>query len=439
MTSVADPDVAGMQQADSLPEGLNYELSAVAPYVESKSQVELAATSGTIFTPTGNRVITFQIPPSTQWLVPESLVMSFTVTNFAANGGDTWTPAHYHPMCMFSRITVRCGAALVEDITDAGRLSSMLCLLHSHERRLADAAQGFGLVNDNNALYTGVQALGGAGGYRRVFCQPHVLGLLKVKQLLPLYAMMPFQIQLHLASAEDASGGPVRPYQISEPKLHMDLLQLSDALTSKFLQHSRDGKPLKIRMSSWSCQSQAVANGENFDLISARSFNAIEEVFVNYWRSPAQNATAWGRHAFFLGPLAAANPSTTAVDYDGAFDQTEIQFVIGPWRWPSVPAKGITELIYRLRLAIGATTGPFAPLLASKAWDKHSFLVALDCERYAREGHELTGLRTTGGSLLQVQHKNFGVGIDSRPTDAWLMIKFTQEVTLLGDAVDVAL
>jgi hypothetical protein len=439
MTSVADPDVAGMQQGDSLPEGLNYELSSVAPYVESKSQIELAATSGTIFTPTGNRVITFQIPPSTQWLVPESLVMSFTVTNFAANGGDTWTPAHYHPMCMFSRITVRCGAALVEDITDAGRLSSMLCLLHSHERRLADAAQGFGLVNDNNALYTASQALGGGGGYRRVFCQPHILGLLKVKQLLPLYAMMPFQIQLHLASAEDASGGTVRPYQISEPKLHMDLLQLSDALTSKFLQHSRDGKPLKIRMSSWSCQSQAVANGENFDLISARSFNAIEEVFVNYWRSAAENAAAWGRHAFFLGPLAAANPSTTAVDYDGAFDQTEIQFVIGPWRWPSVPAKGITELIYRLRLAIGATTGPFAPLLASKAWDKHSFLVALDCERYAREGHELTGLRTTGGSLLQVQHRNFGTDINSRPTDAWLMIKFTQEVTLLGDAVDVAL
>jgi hypothetical protein len=438
MSSVADPDVAGMQQVDSLPEGLNYELSAVAPYVESKSQVELAATSGTIFTPTGNRVITFQIPPTTQWLVPESLVLSFTVTNTEAQVGDTWTPAHYHPMCMFSRITVRCGAALVEDITDAGRLSAMICLLHSHERRLADAAQGFGLLNDDNALYTGVQVLDG-GAYRRVICQPHILGLLKVKQLLPLYAMMPFQIQLHLASSEDATTGVARAWQISEPKLHMDLLQLSDALTSKFLQHSRDGKPLKIRMSSWSCQSQAVVNGENFDLTSARSFNAIEEVFVNYWRSAATNANQWGRHRFFLGPFAQADPSTTAVAYNGAQDNTEIQFVIGPWRWPQVAAKGVCELIYRLRLAIGATTGPFAPLVASKAWDKHSFLVALDTERFAREGHEMTGLRTTGGSLLQVQHKHFGASVNSRPTDAWVMIKYTQEVTLLGDAVDVAL
>jgi hypothetical protein len=333
---------------------------------------------------------------------------------------------------------VRCGAALVEDITDAGRLSAMLCLLHSHERRLADAAQGFGLLNDDNALYTGVQVLDG-GAYRRVICQPHILGLLKVKQLLPLYAMMPFQIQLHLASSEDATTGVARAWQISEPKLHMDLLQLSDALTSKFLQHSRDGKPLKIRMSSWSCQSQAVVNGENFDLTSARSFNAIEEVFVNYWRSAATNANQWGRHRFFLGPFAQADPSTTAVAYNGAQDNTEIQFVIGPWRWPQVAAKGVCELIYRLRLAIGATTGPFAPLVASKAWDKHSFIVALDTERYARESHEMTGLRTTGRSLLQVQHKNFGNSANSRPTDAWLMIKFTQEVTLLGDAVDVAL
>jgi hypothetical protein len=92
-----------------------------------------------------------------------------------------------------------------------------------------------------------------------------------------------------------------------------------------------------------------------------------------------------------------------------------------------------------LRLAIGATTGPFAPLIASKSWDKHSFLVALDAERFAREGHEMTGLRTTGGSLLQVQHKHFGASVNSRPTDAWIMIKYTQEVTLLGDAVDVAL
>jgi hypothetical protein len=127
------------------------------------------------------------------------------------------------------------------------------------------------------------------------------------------------------------------------------------------------------------------------------------------------------------------------VQYDGTQDNTEIQFVIGPWRWPSVPAQGITELIYRLRLAIGATTGPFAPLIAAKSWDKHSFLVALDAERFAREGHEMTGLRTTGGSLLQVQHKHFGASANSRPTDAWVMIKYTQEVTLLGDAVDVAL
>jgi hypothetical protein len=439
MTSVADPDVAGSQQPDVLPEGLSYELSAVAPYVESKSQVELAATSGTVFTPTGNRVITFQIPPTTQWLVPESLVLSFTVTNREAQAGDTWTPAHYHPMCLFSRITVRCGAALVEDITDAGRLSAMLCLLHSHERRLADAAQGFGFVDDANTLYNDVPVLNGAGAFRRVICQPHVLGLLKLKQLLPLYAMMPFQIQLHLASREDATTGLPRAWEISTPKLHMDLLQLSDALTSKFLQHSRDGKPLKWRMSTWSCQSQSLANGENFDLISARSFNSIEEIFVNYWKQPTTNANQWGKHRFFLGPFAQADPGTVAVQYDGAQDNTEIQFVIGPWRWPSVPAQGITELIYRLRLAIGATTGPFAPLIAAKSWDKHSFLVALDAERFAREGHEMTGLRTTGGSLLQVQHKHFGASVNSRPTDAWVMIKYTQEVTLLGDAVDVAL
>jgi hypothetical protein len=54
--------------------------------------------------------------------------------------------------------------------------------------------------------------------------------------------------------------------------------------------------------------------------------------------------------------------------------------------------------MWRLRMGNGSAMGPLVGMIPSKIWASEAFSLLWDLERYSREGHILTGLRTTGGS-----------------------------------------
>jgi hypothetical protein len=438
-SATVDPDVAGLELQDGLPSGLDYTISNVGAYVEAKRENQISAISGDTFSPSGNRIIRFSLGSSTEFMVPESLCFSMVVTN--TNGTVALHPGHYSPNVLFSRVRVLFGAAVVEDIEHYNRLASALSFYHTADRRAADAKLGFGTADvDENAITQNTAV--------RVVCHPFVLGLTRVQQLIPLAATAPLQIELYLSSAEDAvEGNPAAPaaadrsvtYTVSDVKCHYDTVLLSDSLTSRMLQHLKAGKPLKMLMSSWSCQSQSIpANQASFDVQSQRSFNSVKAVMFNGWKQPATAAqlNKWPKTKFFLGPFTPSDPSGANTTYTLAGDSAELQLQLGSWRWPTVPAKGLAELQMMLRKATGSLSGPLVGNYDN--YNGRECTVLFDLEKMARHGENLTGLRSNAGSIMTIQVRNWGTTTHARPTEAWICLHVDQIVTFFGDSVDVA-
>jgi hypothetical protein len=454
MASAVDPDVAGLELQDGLPSGLDYTISNVGAYVEARRENQISAISGDTFSPGGNRIVRFSLGSSTEFLIPESLCFSFDVANTAAVAAENdWQCSHYSPNVLFQRVRVLFGAAVVEDIEHFGRLSAGLSFYHTQERRLADAALGFGVqASETNALHQDAIAID-AGASQHVVCHPFALGLTRVQQLIPLAATAPLQIELYLANADDVSVGSTtggntrsRSWQISNVKCHFDTVLLSDSLTSKMLQHLKAGKPLKMLMSSWSCQSQSVpADQASFDIQSQRSFNSVKGVLINGWKAAATNPANWPRTRLFLGPLAATDPGSAVPR--GATDIAELQLQLGTWKWPTTPAKGVSELIMMTRKATGSLSGPLVGMYDSRRWHTSDCNIMIDLEKLSRHGENLTGIRSNAGSIMTVQVRNWGglqdatnnaTGVHSRPTEVWICLHVDQIVTFFGDSVDVA-
>jgi hypothetical protein len=448
-SATVDPDVAGLELQDGLPSGLDYTISNVGAYVEARRENQISAISGDTFTPSGNRIVRFSLGSSTEFLVPESLCFSFEVANTAEAGGNNgWRPSHYSPNVLFQRVRVLFGAAVVEDIEHYGRLSAALSNFHTQERRQADATLGFGWeASDNNGIFHDVIPIAGAAS-RRVVCHPFPLGLTRVQQLIPLAATAPLQIELYLSNADDVSVGSTtagnnrsRAWQISNVKCHFDTVLLSDSLTSKMLQHLKAGKPLKMLMSSWSCQSQSIPEDQgSFDIQSQRSFNSVKAVMFNGWKRPATNPDDWPRTRLFLGPMTQTDPAT-AISRTGANDTAEVQLQLGTWKWPTTPAKGVPELIMMTRKATGSLTGPLVGVYDSRQWHTRNCSIMFDLEKLSRHGENLTGIRSNAGSIMTIQVRNWGgteTNTHARPTEAWICLHVDQIVTFFGDSVDVA-
>jgi hypothetical protein len=205
------------------------------------------------------------------------------------------------------------------------------------------------------------------------------------------------------------------------------------------LQHLKAGKPLKMLMSSWSCQSQSIpANQASFDVQSQRSFNSVKAVLYNGWKQPATAAeqNRWPRTRFFQGPFAATNPAGANTAYTLAGDSSEMQIQLGSWKWPTTPAKGLAELQMMLRKATGSLSGPLVGRYAD--WVGTRCTVMFDLEKMARHGENLTGIRSNAGSIMTIQVRNWGTNEHARPTEAWICLHVDQIVTFFGDSVDVA-
>jgi hypothetical protein len=278
-------------------------------------------------------------------------------------------------------------------------------------------------------------------------CHPFPLGLTRVQQLIPLAATAPLQLEFYLSAATDVlvgndPGGAASrslTWNLTDLKLHYDTVLLSDSLTSRMLQHLKAGKPLKMLMSSWSCQSQSIpANQASFDVQSQRSFNSVKAVLYNGWKQPATQAQSnkWPRTRLFQGPFLATDPSAANTAYSLAGDSSEMQIQLGSWKWPTTPAKGLAELQMMLRKATGSLSGPLVGRYGD--WEATHCTIMFDLEKMSRHGENLTGIRSNAGSIMTIQVRNWGTDTHARPTEAWICLHVDQIVTFFGDSVGVA-
>ena len=207
---------------DVLIGGLNLSMPPGASYVVDRRSATLMPSSGVQFSPLSLRLIRFTLASATDWVVPESVRIGFTVQNL--DGTNAIQPISVHAGSIFSRLRVLCGSTLVEDISAYSRLVNMLALLDSPGKQQMDAAEGFGCqaaTEVNNRLVPETIA---GGGSRRVTCGL-LSGLLHQPKWLPLSMTGGITYELECGWAHGLVLAELhgrRHYNHSEPKLADD-------------------------------------------------------------------------------------------------------------------------------------------------------------------------------------------------------------------------
>jgi hypothetical protein len=347
---------------------------------------------------------------------------------------------------------VMVGGVEIENLEQYGRLSLSLSHLHTMERRYADAMMGFGadtflgvtsdaVTPPNYSVVNGFNAVGfqfepeqiGSTGSRRVVHVP-LLGIMRAKQLLPLFALRSLEIEIHLASMADASQSDQPNWEIVAPRMLYDTVRLADDINLAFSKHLTEGKgSLTIPFASWGVQkSTLAADTPNWDLVAARAYASIKSILVNGWREAGANPETEPRNKLLLGPMPLG-------PYDSNVDNVEVQLSVGAYRFPTVPSRGVGELAYRLRKAASSELGPLTGVYSPRSWYHDQWQVAFDLERLAREsGDTASGMRTQGGSLLTVTAKNWGAAAATYAKELWLFVHCEAQLTVYGAGSDVA-
>ena len=220
---------------------LKFGLDAQGSYVASRRQ-STTFSNVNLASPEGVKTITINVGSSSEWLDPSTLLLSFLIKETA--NAHSLFPATPDPSCLFSRLQIRLGSTLVEDIQEYGKLSDIMTKLSMSPAKKMDLYQmGFGArpAQSSNSYFEADNHLARLitkNESKRVYMKFNLSGLFTQEKWIPLYALggQGLQIQLTLAEAKKAvvvSNGGVtysHAYQLSDIRLLADMCTLTGEL-----------------------------------------------------------------------------------------------------------------------------------------------------------------------------------------------------------------
>ena len=200
-------------QSDVLVGPLKYGLDPQGSYVTSRRQ-STTFSNVNVANPESVRVITINCGSASEWMDPKTVLLSFNIKN--KDNTNHLYPATPDPACLFSRLQIRLGSTLIEDISEFGKIQDVMTKFSMDPQKRMDHYQlGFGVappVASTTTQYsyfdTALQIADkiAPGKSERVYMKFLMSGLFSQDKWLPLFALggQGLQIQLHLAQAVDA-------------------------------------------------------------------------------------------------------------------------------------------------------------------------------------------------------------------------------------------
>jgi len=175
---------------------LNFTPEKAGPYIQDRKSVQIHPGNRNYFSPNGIRTLRWSLAGS-DWLVPETLRLGFTVRN--EDAARALQPVSCLPATMFSRCRILSNGVLNEDMNLYNRQVNTFHSMPPPDRQFMDAAEGFGGAGNTPGLSAveWVPEQIPAGGERRVF-MTLLSGLFSQHLWLPL-PNLPITIELELA------------------------------------------------------------------------------------------------------------------------------------------------------------------------------------------------------------------------------------------------
>ena len=379
---------------DALIGGLSYKLKAGASYVTNRRSVTYFAQGGNSYSSQGVKVMKFHLTGD-QWLDPSTFHVMLQVNN--RDAAKPLKSAHWNPAVMFSRMRLIAGGSVLEDISDANRLSLMLDALTSSDERTLRHTQGFSILRDASEAFDWADTIP-ANDSRIVMFKP-LFGLFKQEKLIPL-RYCPLQIELELVSTmSDAfvhnDGTHVANWDVTDIQCKLDLLTLDNSLDNEYASHLLSGKSLPINFSTWNHTNQSTGGDKNFSAHISRSLTRLKAVFITL-QNPYPNA----EHSLNKHVNQFWHPMITRGDGKYGFSaEHQVQLHIGSKLYPEYPIRGMAEAMSQLLKAVGNHF-----YIPEWKYRGYNYIIGIDTEKISGAG--FTGINTKNGELLTINFKN---------------------------------
>ena len=381
-------------------------LEPQASYVRARRNATVHSSIGTA-SPTGVSTIKYTLSSSTEWLAPESVVISFVVNNL--HGTKALQPATVGAHSLFERLQIRVGGQLVEDIDHFGAVTEAFERCVPAEKRLNFGGLGFGqvLAGTTNPFMGGTDHTAkpiAATKSKRVFMRLGLSGLMHSKKWIPLWAVAGgIELYLTLASQEacmiSGANGTTNSmqYSLSDMRLECDMLTIDPALDEQYVTSLREGGGLKLHFKTWNVNQQylSAGNGGSADITLSKAYSRLANVFALF-------AKEFSDVEKYEGKLQVNTFSMFAE----AEEELESFLTLGSRKFPDFPNKGLTEHYWRLQTALGvALSLPHSINIDYASYKDNCFLLGVELEKAPMVAS--SGENTTGGQELALHVKNF--------------------------------
>ena len=369
-------------ESDTLVGNLKYNLDPTGSYVQQRRQSTTFSNVSSA-SPQGVKTITISLGSASEWLVGKSCTLAMQINN--TDTTNALLPATVGVHNLFSRVQIRLGSTLVEDVQEYGKVCELFSkIAHSPAKRIEEGHIGFGTANvtTNPDKFLDSQHTPktiAAGASKKIYMKFDLSGLLTQHRWIPLFALSTgVTIQLTLADAADAmcaSANGVtysQSYTLTDIRMLADVISLSSELQDSYNSAMLSGQSLKI------CT-------KNFEVIksylpadSAGSFSI--PISKNYTRLASLFAAFTKAEDTYTGT---SKPITDSYFPTANSEDFEYYLQLGSKRVPDHPVRGTSEAWMRLMNGTGLSESLHSTGIDQEAYKSNCFCLVQDMERLA--------------------------------------------------------
>jgi hypothetical protein len=358
---------------------MDFTLPSGAEFIRQRQQVTFNPSGGTTYGPGQSTIIRFHLADGEGWLDPSSVRLMFLVNNTDVVG-NLLRPTSQVPSCCFSRMTIKCGGSIIEDVSAYNVVANAMQVTQSLHMQQEMGYEGFG----------GLQIAGLTS--QRVSLKLNS-GILNQMKYLPLRYISGLTIELTVAPASEWLLTPALSSQlftITEPEIKCDLVYIAAQLADSYANHLLSAGPLPIVYSNYYVTSQAVSGtATSWSINLARACSKLQSVFIVM------------QGALPLVSGVATHRKTTNLTSPGN-EGYSFRLQVGSKRYPLQDVKGFSESRAKLSQAVGINASSVHSLAMTAAeYRANTWIGAIDTELCALGAH-LTGQDTRSGQLLTV-------------------------------------
>ena len=433
---------SGGPETDVLVGPLQYGLDPQGSYVTARRQSTTFSNVNSA-SPAGVKTITINVGSASEWLDPSTVLLCMQINNTDATstGHLALWPATPGAECLFSRLQIRLGSTLVEDIQEYGKLSHLMHQLsQSPQKRLEQGHLGFGT---QAATAAGGYSLTGqhdartipADGSKKVYMKFDLSGLLSQSKWCPLFALggQGLQIQLTLADANQAvitadnGVNYSQSYTLTDIRLLADMCSLNGELQESFNAALLNSTSLKIPVRSWEILVNYLPadSSGSFDVAISKNYTRLATLFAVFNQNPPGDNSGKAKLV-----------NTSYCPGGTAIENLEYALHLGSRRIPDNNVRGTSESWYRLQGALGVYNSlAHATSVDQDSYTSNTFAIGVDCERMPMVSASGENLST--GQTIFLKVKGMGTTSADVPRQCRVCAHFEQIISISDTVVDV--